>query len=222
MLNCLVACGIFLDQGSNLCLLHCHTDSFTTELPGNPWFISYMLLLWNLFSASDDSWSYQHQWILCFHLGYWKHWIAKYISINVILGHTDHLPFHFQTQPAQGLPDLLIVREHHMMADKVQVTNCDRRRWQLPWFSRYPGLRASVVQPEVEKEQMEKVIQNFVNIFSVSISMVIWFFSFILLIWWITLINFQMWTLHIWDQTPLNHHLYILYIFFAYFIYCWD
>ena len=30
------ACGIFPDQGSNLCLLHWQAELFTTELPGEP------------------------------------------------------------------------------------------------------------------------------------------------------------------------------------------
>lgn len=99
-----------------------------------------------------------------------------------------------------------------MMTDEVPVNNCDRR-WQLPWLSRYPELRASMVQPEVEKEQMKKVIQNFVNTFSVSISMTIWFFSFILLIWWITLINFKM------LKTP---HSFLEYTWFIIiFLYSW-
>ena len=35
------ACGIFLDQGLNPCLLHQPVDSFTTETPGKP-----LLILW--------------------------------------------------------------------------------------------------------------------------------------------------------------------------------
>ena len=35
-LNCSVACGIFLNQGSNLCLLYQQADSFTTEPTGEP------------------------------------------------------------------------------------------------------------------------------------------------------------------------------------------
>ena len=34
-LSCSSACGIFLDQGSNLCLLHWQADS-TSEPPGKP------------------------------------------------------------------------------------------------------------------------------------------------------------------------------------------
>ena len=33
-LGCSMACGIFPDQGSNLCLLHWQVDSFTTEPSG--------------------------------------------------------------------------------------------------------------------------------------------------------------------------------------------
>ena len=35
-LSCSLACGIFLDQGLNLCLPHWQAGSFTTELPGKP------------------------------------------------------------------------------------------------------------------------------------------------------------------------------------------
>ena len=35
-LSCSKACGIFLDQGLNLCLLQWQVDSFTTEPPGKP------------------------------------------------------------------------------------------------------------------------------------------------------------------------------------------
>ena len=35
-LSCSVACGIFLDQGSNPCLLHWQAVSFFTEPPGKP------------------------------------------------------------------------------------------------------------------------------------------------------------------------------------------
>ena len=35
-LTCSTACGIFLDQGLNLCLLQWQVDSFTTEPPGKP------------------------------------------------------------------------------------------------------------------------------------------------------------------------------------------
>ena len=35
-LSCPAACGIFLDQGSNLCLLHWQVDSFLLSLQGSP------------------------------------------------------------------------------------------------------------------------------------------------------------------------------------------
>ena len=35
-LSCSVACGIFPDQGLNLCLLHWQADSFTLYPQGNP------------------------------------------------------------------------------------------------------------------------------------------------------------------------------------------
>ena len=35
-LSCSTACGIFLDQGLNLCLLRWQADFFTTEPPGKP------------------------------------------------------------------------------------------------------------------------------------------------------------------------------------------
>ena len=39
-LSCSMACGIFLDQGSNLCLLHYWSDSLPLSQQGNPvWFV---------------------------------------------------------------------------------------------------------------------------------------------------------------------------------------
>ena len=42
-LSCFVACGIFLDQGSNPYPLHWQVDFFTTEPPGNPYFILFFM-----------------------------------------------------------------------------------------------------------------------------------------------------------------------------------
>ena len=41
-LSCSEACGIFLDQGLNSCLLHYQVDSLPAEPPGKPLFISYV------------------------------------------------------------------------------------------------------------------------------------------------------------------------------------
>ena len=41
-LSCSEACRIFLDQGSNLCLLHWQADSFITEPPGKPSFSRFL------------------------------------------------------------------------------------------------------------------------------------------------------------------------------------
>ena len=35
-LSCSMACGIFLDQGSNLCLLHWQVDSLPVSCQGSP------------------------------------------------------------------------------------------------------------------------------------------------------------------------------------------
>ena len=36
-LSCSLACGIFLDQGLNLCLLHWQADSLPLSYQGSPW-----------------------------------------------------------------------------------------------------------------------------------------------------------------------------------------
>ena len=51
-LSCSMACGIFLDQAGNLCLLHLAGGFFTTESPGKPSvFFFFFLLLLKLYSA---------------------------------------------------------------------------------------------------------------------------------------------------------------------------
>ena len=44
-LNCSKACGIFLGEGSNLCLLHWQTDSLPLSHQGSPIFYGQLLLL---------------------------------------------------------------------------------------------------------------------------------------------------------------------------------
>ena len=44
-LNCSEACGILLDEGSNLCLLHWQTDSLPLSHQGSPIFYCQLLLL---------------------------------------------------------------------------------------------------------------------------------------------------------------------------------
>ena len=40
-----VACGIFLDQGSNQCALHGQANSYPLDHPGSPLWFLYILLL---------------------------------------------------------------------------------------------------------------------------------------------------------------------------------
>ena len=40
-LSCPMACGIFPDQGSNLCPLHWQVDSLPLDHQGNPWFVFF-------------------------------------------------------------------------------------------------------------------------------------------------------------------------------------
>ena len=44
-LNCSEACGIFPDEGSNLCLLHWQADSLPLSHQGSPVFYCQLLLL---------------------------------------------------------------------------------------------------------------------------------------------------------------------------------
>ena len=43
-LSCSVACGIFLDQGSNLCLLHWWSDSLPLSHQGNPVWVFFVVV----------------------------------------------------------------------------------------------------------------------------------------------------------------------------------
>ena len=42
-LSCFSACGIFPDQGLNLCLLHWQADSLPLNHEGSPWYSSFSL-----------------------------------------------------------------------------------------------------------------------------------------------------------------------------------
>ena len=48
-LSCSVACGIFLDQGSNLCLLHWQADSLVLRYQGSPHMVLLFLAFWGSF-----------------------------------------------------------------------------------------------------------------------------------------------------------------------------
>ena len=55
-LGCSVACGIFPDQGSNLCLLHWWSDSFPLSHQGNPvwFFVVVVIFSIYLFGCADS------------------------------------------------------------------------------------------------------------------------------------------------------------------------
>lgn len=55
-LGCSVACGMFPDQESNTCLLHCQADSLLREPPGKPWLLLLLFLIFFFFLSVLALW----------------------------------------------------------------------------------------------------------------------------------------------------------------------
>ena len=158
-LSCSIECGIFLDQGSNLCLLHWQADSLPLSHKGSPYFIQFyikilykwLVLLWLILWLVLFLENYSLM-ILSYHDRVITTWILRFQRWE-LLGRLA--PIHgirnFPGDAAvKNLPAVQEPREMRVrslgwedLLEECMATHSCILAWRIPWTEEPGGLQST-------------------------------------------------------------------------------